>query len=104
MRPVTGRFVVTWMPTVAGTGATSFVLDLFDDGSVDATSSTVIPVVLPAGLTLLRVQTSASASAGVFSGPWNMQISYQGMANGALAIRFEPVHCTVAVCLVVPRA
>jgi hypothetical protein len=95
-RSVNGRFVITWVPTVTATGAASFPFDLFDDGLILAGASAVIPWNLPAGQTVSRVQTAASAAAGVISGPWGSHLHYQGTVSGVVGVRFEPTHCSVA--------
>lgn len=95
-RPTVGRLVITWTAATTGNGAAAFALDLHDDGVIEATAAAVLPVTLPAGLTVLRVQTSASASAGIVQGPWGMQIPYQGTAQVTLMVRLEPTHCTMS--------
>jgi len=93
-RTIQGLLVITWTPTTTGSGTASCAIDLFDDGSIEATGSAVLPFTLPAGVTPLRVRASTAATAGTIQGPFGSQWSFQGQASGTLTLRFEPDHCS----------
>lgn len=92
--PFTGRLVVTWIPTAAGTGSTLLEVDLGADGTIDANGTAVLPVTFAAGTTSLRLHVLCQAAAGAIQGPFGSSYGYHGNAHGSLGVRLEPDHCS----------
>jgi hypothetical protein len=95
-QPITCQLVVEWTGT-AQNGARTLAIDLYGDGSVDATGAATLPVGFGPGGVVIEVQAGVTASAGSLSGPFGSAWSYQGQATAALRLRLVPDHATVSV-------
>jgi hypothetical protein len=91
-QPFVGQLVVGWSVVAAGTGSTTMAIDLHGDGSVEANGAAVLPVAFGPGELVLRVLTSATASAGSVPG-FGSSWTYHGTARRTLVVRLEATHC-----------
>ncbi|MFT7536518.1 MAG: hypothetical protein ACI85K_002472 [Hyphomicrobiaceae bacterium] len=89
-----GDLIIEWLPATTGTGQVTLAIDVYDDGFIDAATSTTIPVVF--GMVqyplAIRVIAEANSQAGTMQGPWGSSWSWSGTSSGQLRIRFVPTH------------
>lgn len=91
-QPVQGQLQITWTPACSGSGMAHCAIDLGDDGSIDASGASWLPVAFGPGMLAVRIDAGASATAGVHLGPFGVRYPYQGAAAATLRVRLVPTH------------
>ncbi|MBL8736402.1 MAG: hypothetical protein JNL12_08260 [Planctomycetes bacterium] len=85
---------IDWLAATTGNGAVSLLVDVHDDGVVDATGSAVVPLVVGPYPTYVRVRVTGAAQAGTASS-WYTTWHWTGSVAADLAMRLLPTHASV---------
>jgi len=83
-----------WLTATTGNGSVSLLVDVHDDGSVDATGSAGLSVVVGPSPIHVRVRITGSASAGTAT-TWFTTWHWTGSVAADLTMRLVPTHATV---------
>lgn len=83
-----------WLAATTGNGAVDLLVDVHDDGVVDATGSAVVPLVVGPSPTYVRVRATGAAQAGTASS-WYTTWHWTGSVTADLTIRLVPTHASV---------
>lgn len=84
-----------WLAATTGNGAVSLLVDVHDDGVVDATGSAAVPLVVGPSPTYVRVRVTGAANAGTASS-WYTTWHWTGSVAADLTMRLVPTHASVA--------
>ncbi|MEZ6036173.1 MAG: hypothetical protein R3F29_01745 [Planctomycetota bacterium] len=90
-----GALVVEWASTLSGTGSATIAVDVGDDGAIEASDATVVPVTFGPGPLVVRVRAGVEAQSGSVSGPFGTSWSWSGSASAQLRVRFVATHATI---------
>jgi len=84
-----------WLAATTGNGSVGVMVDVHDDGVVDATGSAAVPLVVGPSPIYVRVRVTGAANAGTASS-WYTTWHWTGSVAADLAMRLVPTHASVA--------
>lgn len=84
-----------WLAATTGNGSVNLLVDVHDDGVVDASGSANLSVVVGSEPIYVRVRVTGSASAGTASS-WYTTWHWTGSVAADLTMRLVPTHAAVA--------
>ncbi len=93
--PMAATLALGWSTATTGNGNAQLVVDVHDDGFVDAVGSAVLPVSLGPSPLVVRVRGLVAASSGTTT-TWFTTWHWTGTANAQLAMQLLPAHAQVS--------
>jgi hypothetical protein len=92
--PMAATLALAWSTTTTGNGNAQLVVDVHDDGSIDAVGGGVLPVSLGPSPLVVRVRGRVAASGGTTT-TWFTTWHWTGTANAQFAMQLLPAHAQV---------
>lgn len=92
--PMAATLALGWSTATTGNGNAQLVVDVHDDGVVDAVGGAVLPVNLGPSPLVVRVRGLVAASGGTTT-TWFTSWHWTGTANAQLALQLLPAHAQV---------
>ncbi|HEB52233.1 MAG TPA: hypothetical protein ENI87_03145 [bacterium] len=99
--PQVGVLHVAWNAVLAGAAQASLVIDVGDDGVIDASAGAVLPVAFQGEL-VVRIAAAVDAQAGTLTPQWGASWNWSGNASAILSVWFEPTHADITTSAVQP--
>lgn len=92
--PMAATLALGWSTTTSGNGNAQLVVDVHDDGVVDAVGAAILPVVVGPSPLVVRVRGLVAASGGTTT-TWFTTWHWTGTANAQFAMQLLPAHAQV---------
>lgn len=93
--PMAATLALGWVTATTGNGSAQLVVDVHDDGTIDAVGGGELPVGLGPSPLVVRVRGRVAASGGTTT-TWFTTWHWTGTANAQFAMQLVPAHAQVS--------